>query len=117
MNTKTAKMILLYVEDEVTDVLFMKKALKRVGADFALETVSDGQQAIDYLNGAGSFADRSKHPLPDLILLDVNLPARSGLRGFAMDQGTTASHGHSGYYFFFIRQAGRPVQGTGTWRR
>lgn len=39
----------------------------------------DGQQAIDYLAGKGDFADRSQYPLPALILLDINMPKKSGL--------------------------------------
>jgi CheY-like chemotaxis protein len=38
----------------------------------------DGAQAIDYLAGNGPFADRSQHPLPALVLLDLNLPKKSG---------------------------------------
>ena len=38
----------------------------------------DGAQAIDYLAGNGPFADRSQHPLPALVLLNLNLPKKSG---------------------------------------
>ena len=38
----------------------------------------DGAQAIDYRAGNGPFADRSQHPLPALVLLDLNLPKKSG---------------------------------------
>jgi CheY-like chemotaxis protein len=34
--------------------------------------------AIEYLSGLGAFANRTKYPLPDLILLDLKLPRRSG---------------------------------------
>ena len=40
---------------------------------------SDGQQAIDYLQGAGKFADREQFPLPGLVLLDLKLPYVMGL--------------------------------------
>jgi CheY-like chemotaxis protein len=36
--------------------------------------VPDGEQAIDYLAGKGRFADRARHPLPALVLLDINMP-------------------------------------------
>jgi CheY-like chemotaxis protein len=43
-----------------------------------LQTVKDGKAAKDYLAGNGPFADRDAHPLPGLVLLDLNLPYWSG---------------------------------------
>ena len=73
-----ASATILYVEDEETDVFFMRRALRLAGLEAALRVVADGQQAIDYLAGTGSFADRGEHPLPTLVLLDLNLPLISG---------------------------------------
>ena len=39
----------------------------------------DGQEALDYIFGAGSWAGRPVADLPELILLDLNLPKVSGL--------------------------------------
>jgi len=39
---------------------------------------SHGEEALDYLAGGGGFADRGRHPFPALILLDLQLPRRSG---------------------------------------
>jgi CheY-like chemotaxis protein len=44
-----------------------------------VQVAADGQQAIDYLQGAGRFADRETFPLPCLILLDLKLPHVMGL--------------------------------------
>jgi len=44
-----------------------------------LQIVRDGQEAIDYLSGAGKFADRQKFPLPYLILLDLKMPRKTGI--------------------------------------
>ena len=41
-------------------------------------TVTDGQQAIDYLFGEGDFVDLAKLPVPMLVLLDLNLPVLDG---------------------------------------
>ena len=71
-------MSVLYVEDEENDVLFMHAAFRRLGLELPLRTVTDGQQAIAYLAGEPPFADRGDHPLPSVVLLDVNLPLRSG---------------------------------------
>ena len=46
---------------------------------YRLNALPDGEQAIDYLAGKGPFADRARHPLPALVLLDINIPKKSGL--------------------------------------
>lgn len=66
----------LYVEDEADDVLFMRLACRNSG--WALEAVENGRQAIAYLSGEPPYADRERHPLPALVLLDLNLPLVSG---------------------------------------
>jgi CheY-like chemotaxis protein len=70
--------IVLYVEDEENDQFFMRIAFQRQGIEPALRMVSNGQAAIHYLSGAGAYADRSQHPPPALVLLDLNLPEVSG---------------------------------------
>ncbi len=59
-------------------MLFMRKAFEKAGLGQALRGVEDGQQAINYLSGSGVYADRGQHPLPALLLLDLNLPVISG---------------------------------------
>jgi CheY-like chemotaxis protein len=68
----------LYVEDEEFDVLFMRRAFQRAGLEQHLKVVADGQQALDYLGGSAPYADRTQHPLPSVIVLDINLPFVSG---------------------------------------
>jgi CheY-like chemotaxis protein len=68
----------LYAEDEPDDAFFLQLALKRAGVANSLRVVKDGQEAIEYLAGTNHFSDRTQHPLPDLILLDLNLPRKSG---------------------------------------
>src|SRR5262245_28825507 len=69
----------LYAEDEDNDVFLMRRAFERAGVENALQVVGDGTKAIQYLSGAGEFADRRRFPMPCLVLLDLNLPRRSGL--------------------------------------
>ena len=68
----------LYAEDDPNDALFMTKAWKKVGVTHSLRVVPDGQKAVDYLAGQGEFANRSEHPLPSMLLLDLNLPCLHG---------------------------------------
>jgi CheY-like chemotaxis protein len=69
---------ILYVEDEETDVLLLQHVLAKAGVTNPFRTVKDGKAAKEYLAGDGPFADRRLHPLPGLVLLDLNLPYWSG---------------------------------------
>jgi CheY-like chemotaxis protein len=70
---------ILYAEDEENDIFFLKLAFQDLGSPHIVKAVMDGEQAIDYLAGTGTFADRVRYPLPALVLLDINLPKASGL--------------------------------------
>ena len=76
---KDADRVILLVEDNEDDVFLTEMALKQAGCANPLHVVRDGQEAAEYLSGAGKFADREKFPFPGLILLDIKLPYRSGL--------------------------------------
>ena len=68
----------LLVEDDQHDVIFMREASKAAEIPHSLTIVNDGQTAVDYLAGVNGYHDRERHPLPDLIVLDLNLPRRTG---------------------------------------
>jgi CheY-like chemotaxis protein len=70
---------ILQVEDDPNDVFFLQKAMKRMRVANPVQIASDGQQAIDYLQGGGKFADRARFPFPSLVLLDLKLPYVMGL--------------------------------------
>ncbi len=69
----------LYVEDEEADAFFLQLAFQNAKVDHPLKVLINGQQAIDYLQGVGPFSNREEHPLPCLVLLDINLPLLSGM--------------------------------------
>ena len=69
---------LLLVEDEPHSVFFFEHAMKKLGMTNPLQIATDGEQALNYLEGAGKFADRQKFPLPGLVVLDLKLPRASG---------------------------------------
>ena len=56
----------------------MQYAFRKAGLEGVLRTVINGQQAMEYLLGQGRFADRTLHPVPAVVLLDLNLPGVSG---------------------------------------
>lgn len=69
---------LLLVEDEESDALLFQRALDAAGLDLHCQVVTTGLDAMRYLAGDGSFTDRTRFPLPTLVLLDLNLPGLSG---------------------------------------
>ncbi len=70
--------VFLLVEDNADDAFFMERAFRRAGINNPLRIVTNGDQAIDYLDGANGFADRDANPFPDLVFLDLKLPGRDG---------------------------------------
>ena len=74
---------ILQVEDHVDDVFLLKHALERAEVVAPVYVARDGQEAIDYLAGTGSFADREAFPIPSLVLLDLNIPRVPGLEVLA----------------------------------
>jgi CheY-like chemotaxis protein len=70
---------ILQVEDSHNDILLLQHAFRAAGITNPLQTVRDGQAAMDYLSGAGKYADRNRYPLPCLVLLDLQLPRIMGL--------------------------------------
>jgi DNA-binding NarL/FixJ family response regulator len=70
---------ILQVDDDPNDVYLLRHAMRKVGILNPVQVVSDGRQAIHYLQGAGKFADRETFPYPCLVLIDLKLPYVMGL--------------------------------------
>jgi len=66
----------LLVEDNEDDVFLSLRVLEKVG--IAPAHVSNGKDAMDYLAGRGVYRDRTLYPLPDVVLLDLKMPAYTG---------------------------------------
>jgi DNA-binding response OmpR family regulator len=75
---KSKTQVILLVEDDPNDKLFFERALRDDEPHINLQIVSDGEQAISYLKGDPPYDNREKHPLPQLMILDLKLPRRSG---------------------------------------
>lgn len=71
--------VILVVEDDPNDVLLIQRAFKKANILAPLRTVSNGDEAVAYLGGEGKYADPEQAPSPELVLLDLKLPRRSGL--------------------------------------
>ena len=66
---------ILWVEDNVGDILLIKEAFRQAGLSHRLNVVNDGAVAVDYLFRRGRFHRAGR---PDLVILDLNLPKKSG---------------------------------------
>jgi two-component system response regulator len=74
----TRKQILL-VEDNKDDEMLTLRALKKNNILNEVIVAHDGAEALEYLFGTGSHAGRDLTDLPQIILLDLNLPRIGGL--------------------------------------
>jgi CheY-like chemotaxis protein len=74
---------ILLVEDNKNDVALTIRAIKKNRINNDLVVVHDGSEALDYLFGAGMFADRDARHVPWIILLDLKLPRVDGLQTLA----------------------------------
>lgn len=72
MSANESTIDVLLVEDEIDDVAIAQIALRRLQLDVRLEVVADGASALTRL------AEDGAH-LPDLVVLDLNLPKMNGL--------------------------------------
>lgn len=66
---------ILLVEDNLGDVRLTREAFKQGKIANTLHVVEDGVEAIDFLFQRNEHADA---PRPDIVLLDLNLPRKSG---------------------------------------
>lgn len=70
--------VILLAEDEEDYVLLIRKAFAQAKIPIVLQVVSDGREAMWYLEGVGKYRNRDEYPLPDLLLLDLKLPRYNG---------------------------------------
>ncbi len=67
---------ILLVEDNAGDVYLFRKALENVELNFELNVIEDGAEALAFVRQEGKYAGS---PVPDLALLDLNLPKNEGI--------------------------------------
>lgn len=72
------ELAILLVEDNPVDVTLLRRGFRDPGITHRLLAVSDGAQAIQHLDGQGSYSNRTEFPLPKRILLDSGLPNADG---------------------------------------
>ena len=99
---------ILLVEDNPGDARLTREAFADASVSNNLSVVGDGEQAMAFLRREGDYAGA---PRPDLILLDLNLPRKSG-REVLEDVKTDprlAVHSHRGDDHFGSRRGHRQL--------
>lgn len=66
---------ILLVEDNEGDVGLIEEVFEEIKIRKRLHVAENGEEAIQFLHGEGKFSDS---PLPDIVILDLNLPKKDG---------------------------------------
>ncbi len=70
--------VILIADDDAEDRMLVKDALEETCLKNNIQFVENGEELMDYLHHRGRFANRVQHPMPGLILLDLNMPKKDG---------------------------------------
>jgi CheY-like chemotaxis protein len=68
----------LLVEDDVSDFRLIQRAFAKIKPFVPMLRLTQGDEAVAYLSGEAPYENRSLHPVPCVLLLDIKLPRRSG---------------------------------------
>lgn len=71
--------MILLVEDNPDDEALTIRALQKNNILNEVMVARDGAEAVDFLHGTGKYAGRDISVLPEVVLLDLNLPKLNGL--------------------------------------
>lgn len=72
--------VIVIAEDQPEEALLLRLGFEATGQNYAMHFMEDGQQVIQYLSRIAPFHDRTAHPLPDLLLLDLKMPGVDGFQ-------------------------------------
>ncbi|MBM4354351.1 MAG: response regulator [Deltaproteobacteria bacterium] len=74
---------ILLAEDDEDDALLIRDAVAEAGVAGTVRVVRDGAELLDYLRRSVAAETSADAPCPDLILLDLNMPRKTGLEALA----------------------------------
>ncbi|QYM80641.1 response regulator [Horticoccus luteus] len=78
MSSRHRPPLVLLIEDSDDDVFFFRHGLGKTGLNYQLTHLADGAMALAHLERALASPPDPEHPWPDLVFLDLKLPAFSG---------------------------------------
>lgn len=70
--------VLLMVDDDDEDIYLTRRAFREHREDLIFRSVQNGAELFDYLNCTGDYENNSPADMPDIILLDINIPKENG---------------------------------------
>jgi CheY-like chemotaxis protein len=74
---------LLVIEDADDQALLVGMAARRAHPGLDVHTATNGLEGLAYLRGLPPFEDRARHPLPNLVILDLYMPELDGFEVLA----------------------------------
>ena len=77
-NSDATEGVILLAEDREDEVMLLRRAFAKANFLNPLHVVSNGEEAIAYLQGEGKYSNRDEYPLPCLLLLDLKMPRKNG---------------------------------------
>ncbi len=72
--------VVLLIDDDPNDRFLIRRSFQKLGIENPLHEVTDGTEAIAYLEGEGKYSDRANYPFPGILLLDLQMPRMDGLQ-------------------------------------
>jgi len=69
----TRRLCLLLIDDNPADCMLAQEAFEMYSEQVSIKVIQDGQSALDWLH-----EQATKQSLPDVVLLDVNMPGMNG---------------------------------------
>ncbi|MEO7299769.1 MAG: response regulator [Verrucomicrobiota bacterium] len=73
-----SKLVILIADDDENDALLLTRAIKSAELNCEIKVVSDGEQAINYLQRAATQSDPEYSPFPRVMVLDLKMPRKNG---------------------------------------
>ena len=70
--------LVLLIEDDPADVRLIQRAFRKLQAPVPMFRLTNGDDAVAYLSGNAPYENRAAYPMPNVLLLDIKLPRRSG---------------------------------------
>lgn len=78
MEVRQEMVTILMADDDEDDCMLASEALMESNLQYELYFVKDGEELMDYLYHRGEYTNPKNAPVPDLILLDLNMPKKDG---------------------------------------
>jgi CheY-like chemotaxis protein len=69
---------ILIIESNPREVVSIQRGFGELKHPYSLAIGTNGQEGIDYLTGQDRYANRTRHPLPQLIITALNMPITNG---------------------------------------